>query len=126
MQNLMMSEMFASSTAMGPIMPQLKHFLIKFPGCIAPAIRCAVVPHVSGRRGFQTARLDLSKNKKTYKNRIYSYIVTGHHFCKTPPAGTILLGRVLLLSRICTLYAFLNIRASRFSRRNCYKKSNVK
>ena len=94
---------FASSTAMGPTMLQLELFLINFPGCIVPAERCAVISSMSGRRAFETARLDFSK---IAINQKIAYIVTGHHFCKTPPAGKILLGTVLLLNRIYKSYAF--------------------
>ena len=58
---------------------------------------------MSGRRGFQTARLDFPQNTKKLQN---PHIVTGHHFRKTLPAGKILLGTVLLVNRTYTSYAF--------------------
>ena len=49
----------------------LEHFLINFPGGIAPAERCAVISSMFGRRGFQTARLDFSKTmQKQTKSQI--------------------------------------------------------
>ena len=89
---------------MGPTMLPLELFLGNFPGSIAPAERCAVISSMFGRRGFQTARLDLSK--KIRKPDKTDHIVTGHHFRKTQPAGRILLGTVLLLNRLYKSNAF--------------------
>ena len=72
-QHFMIFHDFASSAAMGPTMPQLQLFIITFPGSIVPAKRCAVIASMSGRRGFQTARLEFAQNRDQPKNHRCSY-----------------------------------------------------
>ena len=76
---------------MGPTMLPLHFFPINIPGRIASVERCAVPPPMFGQRVFQTARLHFPENTKTFK---IANIMTGHHFCKTPPAGRIIFGTV--------------------------------
>ena len=59
MQNFMIFHNSAASTAMGPTMVPLERFIGNCPGSIVPAEKAAVISSMSGRRGFQTARLDL-------------------------------------------------------------------
>ena len=66
-QTMILVHNVASPIAMGPPMVPLALFLIHFLGRIAPAKRCAVISSMSGRRGVQTALLDLSKNQKKTK-----------------------------------------------------------
>ena len=109
MQHFMIFHTSVSLTTMGPTMAPLELLIKTFPGCIVQAKRCAVISSMSGRRGFQSARLDFQKNI-TKTSRI-SHIVTDHHFCKTPAASKILLGTVLLLNRIYNPYALKHSRS---------------
>ena len=102
---------------MGQTMIPLTPFTVCVSGNLVPAKRCAVISAMSRRRAFKTARLQ----KIAINQKKIAHIVTGHQFCKTPPAEKMLLGSVLVVNRIYKPHAFFNIRVAVLSSRNCYQ-----
>ena len=71
-------------------------FYLKSQEGIDPAEACAVLASMSGRRGFKLRGWVFQKQRKTNK---IGNIITGHYFCKSPPACKILYVTVLILNR---------------------------
>ena len=115
MQKKRIVENFASSTAMGPTMVPLELFLNNFPEGFVPAKGCAVISFMFGRRGFQTARLDFSKNTKKQQNRPYSY---RSPFLQNTPGEYNITWNGFNTKPYPHVICTLNIRVARFSPRN--------